>query len=138
MKSDLETRRVQVAEELKRLELRMEFLRGQLAAFDEIEGSPLNESSANSPSASAAKQLLSTPPISVGKAILQGMIALREFTKADVIKWVRSTHPLLKFSDRSWGRPLRDMMDKGEVVLLRKNAGNKTQAVYGLKKAAMG
>ena len=63
------------------------------------------------------------------------MVALHEFTKDDVLEWVRSTYPSLTFSDRSWGRPLREMMDEGKVVCLRKNVGNRTQAVYGLKTA---
>jgi hypothetical protein len=133
MKLTVQMIRAQVLDEMKRLELRMEFLRGQLAAYEEIEGSR-NEDISVAPSSASARELLNSPAISIGKAIRQGMIALREFTKDDVLKWVRSTYPALKFSDRSWGRPIREMMEKGEVAILKPNVGNKTQAVYGLKK----
>jgi hypothetical protein len=131
MKTNFQTKRQQVADELRTLELRMEFLRGQLAALDDIEGGSVLDKDSSVPT--TAKQLLGTPSISIGKAIRQGMIALHEFTKDDVLEWVRSTYPTLKFSDRSWGRPLREMMDQGKVVCLKKNVGNKTPAVYGLK-----
>jgi len=61
------------------------------------------------------------------------MKALGQFTKNDVVAWVKQQYPKLEFSDKSMQRPLRDMVDSGQVVLLKKNQGSKSQAVYGIK-----
>jgi len=129
----------QITEELKVTEMKVQFLRGQLAGLEEAHNATLPPAKGTGEPKSVARKLLSTPAVSIGSAMRQGMIALREFTKNDVIQWVRSTYPSLEFSERSWGRPLAEMKEKGEVVLLKKNLGNKAEAVYGIKgKASAG
>ncbi len=123
----------QVTQQQKVLEMRAEYLRGLLAGLEAAQKQSSSSGKGSVPIRSAAKELLSGPSVSVGSAIRQGMRALRQFTKSDAIGWVRSTYPTLEFSDRSWARPLREMMDKGEVVVLKKNVGNKSEAVYGIK-----
>jgi len=122
----------QIREQIKELELQQQFLRGRLTGLEEAQRSNSTQPTGLGGS-STAKKLLSTPDVTVGNAMRQAMVALREFTKADVANWVRSTYPHLLFSDKSWSRPLREMLNKGQVVRLKPNAGNKTQAVYGLK-----
>jgi hypothetical protein len=123
----------QVTQQQKSLEMRAEFLRGLLAGLEKVQKPATSAGKGNASGRSAAKELLSAPSVNVGNAIRQAMRALRQFTKSDAINWVRSTYPTLEFSDRSWGRPLREMIDKGEVVQLKKNVGNKSEAVYGIK-----
>ena len=134
MSSNIELKKRQVLEELKVLELRAEFLKGRLAALEELEGGAPRPAGSDVQSRTVASSLLHVPPVGVGEAIRQGMKALGQFTKADVIEWVRLNHPRLEFSQKSWGRPLRELMERGEVVLLRHNMGNKSQAVYGFKR----
>ncbi len=134
MNAQTTTKRRQVAEELKSVELRAEFLRGQLAILDELDGLTPAPSQPLSRNPASGKSL-AAPPTGAAEAMRQGMRALRKFTKADVMEWIRSTHPRLSFNERSWRRPLSRMMHKGEVVVLKKNVGNKG-AVYAIKGTA--
>ena len=79
------------------------------------------------------KKLLESPAISVSEAFIEGMRALQQFTKDALVTWVRNRYPSLEFSEKSLGRPLRDMILRGEVELIKPNQGSKTQAVYGFK-----
>jgi hypothetical protein len=80
------------------------------------------------------KTLLDTPSISIGQTFIDGMKALQQFTKNDVVAWVRANYPNLVFSEKSMQRPLQGLIETGEVILLKKNQGSKTQAVYGYKR----
>ena len=75
------------------------------------------------------------PSIAIGEALKEGMRALVQFTKSDVVRWVQKTYPALEFSVKSMQRPLKEMMDTGEAELLKLNQGSKSQAIYGIKAA---
>jgi hypothetical protein len=115
-------KRRELQEELATLDRRRDVILGKLALLDELDKDE----------PSSASRILRAPSISITDAFRQGMRALGQFTKNDVVTWARSQYPLLDFSPKSFQRPLRDMMESGEVVKLKESIGSKAQAVYGL------
>lgn len=75
-------------------------------------------------------QLLQSPDVSIGQAFIEAMKSLKRFTKFDLYDWIQSKYPNLKFSQRSYQRPLRDLMAHQLVVLIKKNQGNVQPSVY--------
>lgn len=112
-------------EELKTIDAVLKVLKEIKAKQDEEPIFSLNK---------IAKALLDEPSIPIGETLVEGMKALDQFTKDEVVAWVRAKYPTLKFSEKSMQRPLKELLDSGQVVLLKKNQGSKTQAVYGFKR----
>jgi hypothetical protein len=81
----------------------------------------------------STKQLLELPSVSINESFVSAIKTLRQFTRNDLGAWVRNKYPNLNFSDKSSARPLRAMMEKGEVIMIKPNQGNKTPAVYEYK-----
>ena len=134
--NELLVRRAELQEKLKALtevQHQLEIIESNLELLNEMKPKA-SSGQFTLPLNSATKELLETPAVPIGMTMIEGMKALGQFTKNDVVAWVKQQYPKLEFSDKSMQRPLRDMVDSGQVVLLKKNQGSKSQAVYGIKR----
>jgi hypothetical protein len=128
---ELADRRDALREQLTRLQHSLEITESNLELLREIK--PKQQTADEILNNISTKKLLEMPDISVSDAFVEGMKILQQFTKDALVTWVRNRYPALEFSDRSLGRPLRELMAKGQIRVIKPNQGNKTQAVYECK-----
>jgi hypothetical protein len=126
----LEKERGEVRQKIEILQRQLASIESKLELIAELKGEGFNAPLILTNN--SAKALLAADNLpSIHAVLTEGMKALRQFTKTDVIAWARLKYPKLQFSEKSIFRPLNDLIKNGEVKLIRKNQGSKTQAVYG-------
>jgi hypothetical protein len=132
MKIDLSQKIRGVKTELESLERQAAKLRGQLEVYEQWEAELAVETMRSRvPSAGD-----DAPTVKVANVAREGITALPQFTRPSLVDWIRKQYPNLDFSPKSIGKPLQEMLQSGEVVMIRENAGNKTPAVYAYKRKA--
>jgi hypothetical protein len=129
----LERRLQELTTETQSVQARLNSARGGLAVLSELEAEE-----ASVPSKRATESLLQIPAIKLREAVLKAATALKRFTREDLEQWIRSNYPQLQFNKKSVDGPLRNLMTAANVVVLRRNTGNKIPAVYGFKEPAGG
>jgi hypothetical protein len=131
--ASLERRLQELTAETQSLQARLNSARGGLAVLSELEAEE-----AALPSKRATDSLLQIPSIKLRDAVLKAATALKRFTREDLEQWIRSNYPQVQFNKKSVDGPLRDLMTAANVVVLRRNTGNKIPAIYGFKEPTGG
>lgn len=120
----------ELIDEIKAVERRLGLLREMFKLVKRLEA---DTASNGESSGLDVEGLLRGPAVTVREAVRAAATAMRKFTRPSLVEWIKTNHPTLEFSPKSVDRPLNEMVDKGEVVILKKNIGRKSHAVYGLK-----
>ena len=131
--ASLERRLQEARANVESLEADLNKARGGLAVLAELE-----TEQASAPSRRNTEHLLQIPAVRLGDAVGKATTALQKFTRDDLEQWIRSNYPQLQFSSKSIDGPLQELRADGAVVMLRRNTGNKVQAIYGVKGTSAG
>jgi hypothetical protein len=135
MNKNLNAKRRQLEEQLQDTELAASKIRAKLELIDEIEN---DEGPVPVSPASEIERLMQKSSIKMEDAVREAVRNLRHFTRYSLVDWITKNHPSLEFSPKSVGKPLQEMLKRGEVQMIKKNVGNKSPAVYAFKGKAAG
>jgi hypothetical protein len=132
--SNWNPKKEKLREELKALELAVAKVRAKLELIEEIESEEQGHSPATSAShLSEIEQLMAKPSVKLADAVRDAAVTLRQFTIHSLVNSIIKKYPNYPFQAKSVRKPLQDLIDDGEVKMIKENIGSRSPAVYEFK-----